>query len=248
MNPTVLRLIACLALCAAPFSAWGRQSIAFAAPVKDGTENPPAAATRQADAKELARHGIHDPRFFTHQVDSRRMLLCTFDLDDGLIPDEVWHAARKDAALATWWSRIDAAAGQSWIRCETLCQLRPHVPAELRAGKPEWHAAVTGLKPEKEAEYRTLHANVWPGVIDAIGQSGIPRFDLFLLELDGKLRLFYLLEFTGKDFANDTAAMGKSPVNQRWWKFTDTCQEPLPGAAAKKQIWEDMALLATPTE
>jgi L-rhamnose mutarotase len=115
------------------------------------------------------------------------------------------------------------------------------VPASVRGDdSPTWHAAVTGLKPEKEAEYRLLHNGVWPGVVDAIGSAGISRYDVFLIDVDEHLYLFSLFEFVGKDFARDLGAMAKSPVNRRWWKVTDACQQPLPTAAAREEIWEPM--------
>jgi L-rhamnose mutarotase len=103
-----------------------------------------------------------------------------------------------------------------------------------------WHHAVTGLKVDKEAEYRLLHDNVWPGVSHAIGASNIPRFDIFLLEFgDNQPYLFYQFLYTGNHFQKDMAAQSNSPVNQRWWKFTDACQMPLPQAELGS-MWLDM--------
>lgn len=108
---------------------------------------------------------------------------------------------------------------------------------------PEKYARIgmiTGLKPEKEAEYRTLHATAWPGVLKGIKDCHYRNFSIGLVELDGSLFLIGYLEYVGKDPAADAAAAKAIPVNRRWWKFTDACQQPLPAAAAKGEIWDGL--------
>lgn len=99
---------------------------------------------------------------------------------------------------------------------------------------------ITGLKPEKEAEYRTLHATTWPGVLKGIKDGNMRNFTIRLAELDGNLYLIGYLEYVGKDPAADGAAGKTLAVNKRWWKFTDSCQQALPEAAAKGEIWDGM--------
>ena len=113
----------------------------------------------------------------------------------------------------------------------------------MRLGKASWSAAVTGLRLEKEAEYRSLHAAVWPGVIENIGRCMVSRFDIFLIDLHDQLYLFYWLKYDGDDFESDMKRMGESAVNQRWWQHTDPCQLPTPKAAAKDEIWLTMTAL-----
>jgi len=122
-----------------------------------------------------------------------------------------------------------------WCMCETVCQLRPDTP--VPSNTPTWQVAVTGLREEKEAGYRLLHNHVWPGVIDAIGDSSISIFDVFLTELDGRPYLFHRMKYIGIDFDSDMEKMAANPVNQRWWKVTDACQSPLPEATEKSEIW-----------
>lgn len=243
-----LLLLLCICCVPAPAMAEARQPVAFVALIRDGADQALAAAAAACPEAGFARHGLHEPRFFTETLGNRRVLLCTADLDAEKHGAEAWHDIRKDAALGKWWTSLDAIVvphpratpADPWIRCEAICRLRPEVPAPIRGERSSWHASVTGLIGEKEAEYRMLHANVWPGVIDAIGQSGISRFDIFLIDLDEKIYVFSLFEFVGKDFARDTAAMAANPVNRRWWKVTDACQRPLPSAATRKEIWEPM--------
>lgn len=99
---------------------------------------------------------------------------------------------------------------------------------------------ITGLKPEKEAEYRTLHATTWPGVLKGIKDGNLRNFTIRLADIGGSLYLIGYLEYVGKDADADDAAGKALPVNKRWWKFTDACQQPLPAAAAKGGIWDGL--------
>jgi L-rhamnose mutarotase len=84
---------------------------------------------------------------------------------------------------------------------------------------------VIGLKPEKISEYKRLHADVWPDVLEQISRSNIRNFSIFLKEPENLL--FGYWEYHGEDFAADAAEMAKDPVTQDWWKLTDPCQQPL---------------------
>lgn len=103
----------------------------------------------------------------------------------------------------------------------------------------ERHVWVTGLRPEKAARYRELHAHPWPGVNRMIKQCHIRNFSICERDIDGKTYLFAYLEYTGKDFDDDMKKMAADPETRRWWKQTDPCQKPLPEAAAKGKIWSE---------
>ena len=115
--------------------------------------------------------------------------------------------------------------------------------AALLAGcatrQPERYAWVTGLKPDKAALYRDLHAHPWPAVNEMIKRCHIQNFSIHEREIEGKLYLFAYLEYTGKDFDEDMKKMAADPETQHWWKETDPCQSPLPDAVAKGKIWAD---------
>lgn len=89
-------------------------------------------------------------------------------------------------------------------------------------------AAVIRLRPEQEQTYRELHAAVWPGVLAALRAAHITNYSIFLR--DGLL--FSYLEYTGDDYAADTARIAADPETQRWWQLTDPCQQPLDTAGA----------------
>ncbi|MGV9604542.1 L-rhamnose mutarotase [Streptomyces sp. NPDC003631] len=88
-------------------------------------------------------------------------------------------------------------------------------------------AAVIRLKPEKEEEYRRLHADCWPGVQAALKRAHIANYSIFLR--DGLL--FSYLEYSGENYAADTAVIADDPVSRAWWALTDPCQQPLDSAA-----------------
>lgn len=99
---------------------------------------------------------------------------------------------------------------------------------------------VTGLKPEKSAYYKEIHAKPDPGVNRMIKACNIRNFSIYAREIEGKEYLFAYLEYTGKDFEADMKKMAADPATVAWWKKTDPCQSPLPDAKAKGKIWADM--------
>ena len=112
-------------------------------------------------------------------------------------------------------------------------------PEPTPPAKVARYAWVTGLRPEKAAYYRELHAHTWPAVTARNKACHIRNFSIHEREIDGKTYLFAYLEYTGTDFAADMKKMGDDPEVVRWWKETDPCQSPLPDAAAKGKIWSD---------
>lgn len=118
------------------------------------------------------------------------------------------------------------------------CACRAPV-ATKSAPAPRRFAWVTGLRPEKAARYRELHAHPWPAVNRMIGECNIRNFSIHLKEIEGKFYLFAYLEYVGSDFDADMKRMAADPETQRWWKETDPCQLALPDAAAKGKIWSD---------
>ena len=99
------------------------------------------------------------------------------------------------------------------------------------------YAMVTGLRPEKEAYYRKLHAEPWPGVIARLRDCNIRNFSIHRSEIGGRPYLFAYFEYAGDDFEADMARMAADPETRSWWKETDPCQRPLPEALAKGEIW-----------
>ncbi len=112
------------------------------------------------------------------------------------------------------------------------------------AGNPparvERYGMVIGVKPEKIAYYRELHAAAWPGVLAKIKECHIRNYSIYLREVaPGRFLLFSYFEYTGDDFEADMARMAADPETQRWWKETDPCQTPIP-TRRDKEFWSRM--------
>lgn len=226
------------------------KSIAYAASLKNAEDLTAANKELQNTHEALEKSGVKNLQFFTQTIGGKAIVLATMDIAEDADPDTLWTNAQKkfntvfakiNTAILPHQRHAEDKTKSPWVSTETVCKLRPHNATDPNQNS-SWHSAVTQLKKEKEAEYRLLHNNVWPGVIHAIGASNINRFDIFLIEFgDNQPYLFYLFQYTGSDFANDMKAQSESPVNQRWWKFTDTCQSALP--EAKHGPWLDMISL-----
>ncbi|WP_294228521.1 L-rhamnose mutarotase [uncultured Shimia sp.] len=84
---------------------------------------------------------------------------------------------------------------------------------------------VIGIAPENIAEYKRLHADVWPEVLARLKQSNISNYSIFLREPENLM--FSYWEYTGSDFEADMAAVSKHEVTQKWWQVCGPMQRPL---------------------
>jgi len=95
------------------------------------------------------------------------------------------------------------------------------------------YGAVIGLRPEQMAEYKRLHAAVWPEVLAQIKASNIRNYSIYLREPENLM--FSYFEYVGTDFAADMAEMAKDPKTQEWWSVCEPMQKPLD--SRKKGEW-----------
>jgi L-rhamnose mutarotase len=96
------------------------------------------------------------------------------------------------------------------------------------AGAMKKMGMVIGIRPEKIAEYKALHAHVWPDVLTRLAQSNIRNYSIFLREPENLL--FGYWEYNGDDFDADMAAIADHAPTRRWWMLTDSCQQRLTSA------------------
>lgn len=82
-----------------------------------------------------------------------------------------------------------------------------------------------GIKLEAIAEYKRIHAEVWPDVLAMISACNIRNYSIFLREPENLL--FAYFEYHGTDFAADSARMAADPVTQKWWSVCEPMQQPL---------------------
>ena len=102
------------------------------------------------------------------------------------------------------------------------------------------YGMVIGVKEDKLAEYKRLHAAVWPDVLKIIKDCNIENYSIFLRKLpDGKFYLFSYFEYTGSDFKADMTKMAAMPKTQEWWSVCIPCQTPL-SDRAEGEWWADM--------
>ena len=96
---------------------------------------------------------------------------------------------------------------------------------------------VIGITPERIAEYRRTHADVWPEVLAMIAACNIRNYSIFLREPENLL--FAYFEYHGTDFAADMEKMKGHEPTQRWWAIHDPMQQPLE-SRAQGEHWAKM--------
>ena len=90
-----------------------------------------------------------------------------------------------------------------------------------------------GIAPEKIAEYKELHANVWPEILEQIAAANIRNYTIFLREPENVM--FGTWEYHGDDFEADMAKVAANEATRRWWAVCGPCQRPLD--SRKKGEW-----------
>ena len=85
------------------------------------------------------------------------------------------------------------------------------------------YGRVVKLRPEKYEEYKKLHAETWPGVLDMIAKCNIRNFSIY--HKDGYL--FSYFEYIGSDFDADMQKMAADATTQKWNDVCMPCHEPL---------------------
>ena len=89
---------------------------------------------------------------------------------------------------------------------------------------------VIGIRPQRLAEYRELHADSHPGVRDLLHAAHMRNFSIYVQRLpDGNHYLFGYYEYHGTDYEADMAKLAAEPRNQEWLAWCDPMQIPLPG-------------------
>ena len=96
---------------------------------------------------------------------------------------------------------------------------------------------VIGLQPDKIAEYKTLHAAVWPEILTLISECNVTNYSIFLKEPENLL--FGYWEYVGTDYAADMKVLGDLAVTKRWLALTDPCQARL-ASAPESEWWSPM--------
>lgn len=102
------------------------------------------------------------------------------------------------------------------------------------------YGMVIGLRKNKVAAYKKLHAAVWPAVLKQIRQCHIQNYSIFLRRFDsGRYYLFSYFEYRGRSFTADMERMAADPVTRKWWALCMPCQQPL-ASRAPGEWWAAM--------
>lgn len=96
---------------------------------------------------------------------------------------------------------------------------------------------VIGITKNNIAEYKQLHADVWPEVLERLKQSNITNYSIFLREPENLM--FSYWEYTGSDFDADMKAVAEHEVTQKWWQVCGPMQTPLE-SRAEGEWWASM--------
>lgn len=91
------------------------------------------------------------------------------------------------------------------------------------------------VRPEKLEEYKRLHADAWPGVLEIIKQCNIRNYSIYHKDD----MMFTYFEYVGDNFEADMAKMAADSTTQKWWDVCKPCLEPLP-TRAEGEFWAEM--------
>ena len=190
------------------------------------------ALATEKPARDLRKNGITNLSSYKQVFAGKTWFMVYFDYEGENYLEAASDYESIDAvqALNKWVNPHPRAEryGTRWLQMEWITYIR----ASQEKGTPtDRFAMVTRIKPEKEKEYRTLHQTVWPGVVDQMVRGNYRHFSIFLVEIGDEIYEFFYVEYVGSDAAADAKMNNADPVNQRWWKYTDACQTPLPGAS-----------------
>ena len=82
-----------------------------------------------------------------------------------------------------------------------------------------------GIREDKIDEYKKLHANVWPAVLENLTELHCKNYSIFLHHN----YLFGYMEYHGDNYEKDMKIMSENKKVQEWWAVCKPCQKPLPG-------------------
>lgn len=91
------------------------------------------------------------------------------------------------------------------------------------------------IRPENLDEYKRLHADVWPDVLEMIGECNIQNYSIY--HKDGMM--FSYFEYVGNDFDADMAKMAADSTTQKWWDVCKPLMDPLE-SRTPEEFWANM--------
>lgn len=93
--------------------------------------------------------------------------------------------------------------------------------------KPKRFGRAIGLRPDKVAEYKKIHDEIWPEIAAVTTQCHLHNYSIFLHRRpDGECTLFAYFEYTGDDFEADMKVLDANPKSSGWATLCEACQLP----------------------
>lgn len=81
---------------------------------------------------------------------------------------------------------------------------------------------VIRVRPERLAEYKKVHADVWPGVLAALRRAHIADYSIhYFAPLS---ILIAHMRYMGSDLKADMEAVKLDETTRKWWEMTDGMQ------------------------
>ncbi|MCJ8323625.1 MAG: L-rhamnose mutarotase [Rhizobiales bacterium] len=99
------------------------------------------------------------------------------------------------------------------------------------------YASIIGINENDIAEYKRLHANVWPEILDRLSKSNITNYSIFLKQPENLLFSYY--EYLGTDHKSDQDAIAKDTKTQKWWAICGPKQNAL-ASRAEGEWWASL--------
>ncbi len=96
---------------------------------------------------------------------------------------------------------------------------------------------VIGVRPEKLALYKQLHATPWPEMNAALSAAHIHNYSIYVREPE--CLLFGYWEYRGANYALDMKRLGERAITKKWLALTDPCQAKL-ASAGSDEWWSFM--------
>ncbi len=106
------------------------------------------------------------------------------------------------------------------------------------ATKSSCFGSIINLKPEFMLQYKALHSNTFPRVLEQIHKSHITDYTIFHHEG----LLFSHMCYSGSNFELDMQGMADDKTTREWWILTDQMQKPVTGCPEKKW-WADLSII-----
>lgn len=202
------------------------------------------ALSSKKSVKALKKNAIRNLAAYTQTLAGKKWVMIYFDYDG---KDYLQAAADFESVEAVGLMEKGIQPhpratryGTQWLQMEWINYIHAS-PQEGPAANR--FAMVTRVIPAKEQEYRLLHQTVWPGVVDQMARGNYRDFSVFFVEMGAELYEFFHVDYVGTDADKDAKMNHSDPFNIRWWKLTDPCQDPLPGASGP---WLMMDPIETP--